>query len=132
MKTFFALCVLTLCSMVSAQGKYRAGQYPVNQNPADYTIKVHILATHFRGCAWDAGPDFCIDEMYADATLNGKKFEIYGVVDKHQTPLIIPGDFTATLSKKPFDGGKPILGQAYYVLLPDRSAWPCSITGLSE
>ena len=75
---------------------------------------------------------YCGEGLYAEATLDGKKFEIFGGVDKHQAPLLVPGDYLAMLPKKPLDGGKPVLGQGYYVLLPDRSAWICSITGLSE
>jgi hypothetical protein len=132
MKKLLALSILLVCSIASAQGKYRMGQHPVNQNPADYTIKLHISATHFRSCAWTDSPGQCTREFYADAILDGKKLEIFGAVDEHQVSLIAPGDYLASLWKKPRDGGKPVLGQTYYLLLPDKSAWPCSITGFSE
>jgi hypothetical protein len=51
MKRSFVLSILFLCSIASAQGKYRLGQPPADQNPNDYTIKVHVSATHFRQCA---------------------------------------------------------------------------------
>jgi hypothetical protein len=121
--------LLLLCStsLMHAQ-KYRYGQ--VSANPADYTLKVHITSTHFRTCAWDA--ERCIDHLYVDAILDGKKFEFSGIVDKRQTLLITPGDYLAMLPKKPRDGGRPVLGQTYYVLLADRSGWPCNITGFYE
>jgi hypothetical protein len=132
MRKLFALCVLIFCSAASAQGKHRAGQYPVNQNPADYTIQVHISAIHLRGCAAPAINSACEDGVFADATLDGNRFELFGGVDKRQTAQIVPGDYTAMLPKKPRYGGQPVVGQWYYILLPDRSAWICGITGLSE
>jgi hypothetical protein len=132
MKTLFALSFLLLCSTASAQGKYRLGQSPTNQNPADYTIKVHILATRFRPCAVIGVNTSCGEGLYADAVIGGKKFEIFGGVDKHQASLIAPGDYMAMLPRKPHYGGQAVLGQGYYVLLPNKTAWICSITGLSE
>lgn len=129
MTKFAVLMLFLLCStsLMHAQ-KSRYGQ--PSANPADYTVKVHITATHLRSCAWDDAR--CIDHLYVDAILDGKKFEFFGVVDKHQTSLIIPGDYLAMLPKKPRDGGKPVLGQTYYVLLADKSGWSCNITGFYE
>jgi hypothetical protein len=132
MKRLIALALVFICSFASAQGKYRWGQYPVNQNPADYTIKVHISATHFRDCAVLAVNTYCGEGLYADATVDGKNFEIFGGVDKRQASLIVPGDYLAMLPRKPRHGGNAVVGQGYYMLLPNRSAWICSITGLSE
>ena len=132
MKKLFALSIIFLCSLASAQGKYRAGQYPVDQKPPNYTIKVHISATRFRSCAVLAVNTYCGEGLYADATLEGKKFEVFGGVDKRQSSLIVPGDYMAMLPKKPRYGGQAVVGQWYYVLLPDKSAWICGITGRSE
>ena len=136
-KRLFALSVLSLCSIALAQGKYRPGQYPVNQNPADYTIKVHISATHLRACDvvginTVCGEAMAVGGLYVDASVDGKKVELFGAVDKHQAQLIAPGDYSAMLPKKARDGGNVVLGQAYYVLLPNRTAWFCGITGFSE
>jgi hypothetical protein len=49
-----------------------------------------------------------------------------------QQSIIVPGDYRAMLPKKPRVGGSEVLFQNYYVLLPDKSAWPCEITGFSE
>ena len=132
MKRLFALSVLSLCSIALAQGKFRPGQYPVNQNPADYTIKLHISATHFRACDTIGVNSACGEGLYVDASLDGKKVELFGAVDKHQSLLVAPGDYFAMLPKKARDGGNAVLGQSYYVLLPDRTAWLCGITGFSE
>jgi hypothetical protein len=132
MKRSFVLSILFLCSIASAQGKYRLGQPPADQNPNDYTIKVHVSATHFRQCATVGYHSECGEGIYLDAILNGKKVELFGAVDKHQSALIVPGDYRAMLPKKPRVGGSEVLFQNYYVLLPDKSAWPCEITGFSE
>jgi hypothetical protein len=107
--------------MASAQGKYRPGQHPVNQNPADYPIKLHISATHFRPYG-----------LYVDAILDGKKVELSGWVDSKESLLIVPGDYLALLPKKLRDGGGAALGQQYYVLLPDKTSWTFVISGFSE
>lgn len=132
MKIWFALSALLFCSVASAQGKYRPGQSPVNQNPADYPIKVHVSSTHFRACATVSVHSACGGGVYVDASLNGKKVELFGAVDKHQSALLAPGDYSAMLSRKPRSGGGAVLGQTYFVLLPDKTAWSCEITGFSE
>jgi hypothetical protein len=118
--------------MASVQGKYRPGQYPVNQNPNDYTINLHVSATHFRECATVGLNGPCGEGVYVDAILNGKKVELFGSVDKHQSLLIVPGDYRAMLPNRPRASSIEVLFQHYYVLLPDKAAWPCEITGFSE
>jgi hypothetical protein len=112
--------------------KVPTGQYPVNQNQNDYTINVHVSATHFRQCATVGLNAPCGEGVYADAVLNGKKVELFGSVDKHQALLIVPGDYRAMLPKKPRASNTVVFFQDYYVLLPDKTAWPCEITGFSE
>ena len=131
-KISLVLPILFLCSIASAQGKYRPGQYPINQNPNDYTINVHVSATHFRQCATAGTTPPCGQGVYVDAILNGKKVELFGGVDKHQAPLIVPGDYRAMLPKRPRPSSSEVLFQNYYVLLPDKTAWLCEITGFSE
>jgi len=132
MKSSLLLSILVLCSVASAQGKYRPGQYPVNQNPSSYTIRVRIIATHFRPCATVELHTDCTDGLHVDAILDGRKVELSGGVDKHQSLLIAPGDYWAMLSKKPRAGVRDVLFQHYYLLLSDKTAWPCEITGFSE
>jgi hypothetical protein len=94
---------------------------------------MHISATHLRPyCTGSGDLVSCGNGLYVDATLNGKKVELFGTVDKHQSSLIVPGDFSAMLQKKPRDGEGAVLGLGYFVLLPDKSAWPCAISGFSE
>jgi hypothetical protein len=132
MKMFPAIFVLILGSIAPAQGKYRPGQVPANQNPNDYTIKVHISATHFRQCATIGVNSACGVGLSVDAILDGKKVELSGGVNKNQMLLIVPGDYRAMLPKRPRASGSAVLFQSYYVLLPDKTAWSCEITGFSE
>jgi hypothetical protein len=133
MKSFAVLLALLLCSIASAQGENRLGQDPVSQDPIDYNINVHISATHFRTKCKSFGTyASCHDGLYLDATLDGQKLELFGAVDNQQSSPIVPGDYRAMLPRKPRAGGRAILGQSYFMLLPDKTAWPCSITGFSE
>jgi hypothetical protein len=132
MKICFVLPILFLCSMASAQGKYRSGQYPANKNPNAYTINVHVSATHFRRCATVGLNGLCGNGVYVDAILNGKKVELFGGFDKHQALLIVPGDYRAMLPKNPRASSTEVLFQPYDVLLPDKTVWPCEITGFSD
>jgi hypothetical protein len=134
MKSLFAVLIFWGCSIASAQGKYRFGQQnPADQNASNYSIKVHISATHLRSCTWVSEYGRCYDALYVDAVLNGKKLELVGVVDKKTPPMLIaPGDYVACPTIKPHDGGGPVFYQGYFVLLPNKTAWPCSVTGFSE
>ncbi len=92
MKRMLALSILLLCSMASAQGKYRWGQKPTSQNPDDYSIKVHISATHFR--TFCSGNSPCSNGVYLDAVLDGQNVELFGNLDKHQSEQIELGDLS--------------------------------------
>jgi small subunit ribosomal protein S20 len=74
----------------------------------------------------------CSNGVYLDAVLDGQNVELFGNLDKHQSEQIELGDYLAMLPQKPPYAGLAVVGQRYYVLLPDRSAWVCHITGLSE
>jgi hypothetical protein len=104
-------------------------------NPADYTIKVHISATHIRHFCSERGADVrCDDGIYADAILNGKKIELLGgdVIDKKVGMLIIPGDYPVRLTKDIHNADSTAIRQEYDILLPDGTVWHCVTTGISE
>ncbi len=56
---------------------------------------------------------YCGEGLYVDATVDGKKFEMFGSVDKRQASLIIPGDYLAMMPRKPRYGGNEVVGQGY-------------------
>ena len=129
-----AVLLLLFCLAPLTYGqKYRLGERPTNQNPADYTIKVHISGIHFRACATVSAHSECQAGLYADATLDGKKVELFTASDDKDLKRIVPGDYLARLySSKPRYEGKAVLFQWYWLLLPDKSASEFEITGLSE
>jgi hypothetical protein len=135
MRRFAAALLCFLCGASLCYGqmyRLRYGQVPLHPNPADYTIRVHISAIHFRTCLYD-GRGVCYEQIFADASLDGKKVELTGSVAKRDLRLLVPGDYFARLSeKKPRDGGKAVMFQEYFLLLPDKTAWACEVTGLSE
>ena len=132
MKRRLILTLLFLGFFASADGQSPTGQYPQTQSSSDFTIKVHILETHFRQCA-EAGPaSICHGGVYVDAVMNGKKLELFGEADKGRARLILPGDHRARLPRKSHSGDSEVLFEKYELLLPDETAWACEITGFSE
>ena len=119
MRKFVAVLFLLLCSTL--------GQAKDKPNPADYSIKMHISASHFE--IFSGG-----SSIHADTILNGKKIELIGaaVFYKRIVMLLIPGDYPAKLT---IDGQNPDtawFGQEYDLLLPDGTFWHCYNAGISE
>jgi hypothetical protein len=123
MRKFFAVLLLLLCAtFASATDK---------PNPADYTIKVHISASHLKT---ECADGFCKNILYADTILNGKKIKLSGVavIVKKTLMLIAPGDYPAKLLKDIHNSDSSLFNQEYDLLLPDDTVWHCYTTGISE
>jgi hypothetical protein len=136
MKKFVAFLFLVLCSAPLIYGQVtRFGQAKVKPNPADYTIKVHISATHIRHyCSGFRDQVNCDDGLYADAILNGKKFELSGSseIAINRRVLIVPGDYPARLTKDVHNADSTAVHQEYDLLLSDGTIWKCETSGISE
>jgi hypothetical protein len=136
MRKFVAVLFVLLCSTPLIYGqKTRFGQTPEKPDPADYAIKVHISATHLRNICIQPGASVtCSIGLYADAVLNGKKLELSGsaVFLQKQSVLIIPGDYSARLTKDLHNADSTAIRQEYDVLLPDGTVWKCFTSGISE
>ena len=127
MKKFIAVLFLLLFSTF--------GWAADKPNPADFTIKLHISATHIRHfCSGAFATITCADGLYADAILNGKKIELGGedVIIKKNVMLITPGDYQVKLTKDYHNSDNTLFGQEYELLLPDGTVWHCWATGISE
>jgi len=102
-------------------------------NPDDYTIKVHISGIHFR--SWCTGDGSCEQEVFADTVINGQKIELNGVLRSfhhdHQIRML-PGDYLAHLLKNTHRTSDTPLFQRYDILMPDKTVWQTSVTGISE
>jgi hypothetical protein len=123
MKRLAALLFLVLCAAFTL-----AAQTP---NPADYTMKVHISASHLQGDCDQLG---CGTYLHADSTLNGKKLQLSGnVVRVKNIPMLIaPGDYPAKLTKDVHNSNGTLFVQGFDVLLPDNIIWHCATNGVSE
>jgi hypothetical protein len=77
----------------------------------------------------------CDYAIHANVNVNGKRIECSG--DKVYYPhryefRILPGDYQARLVKsEPSKDDMPVY-QVYELLLPERRAWQCVVTGFYE
>jgi hypothetical protein len=135
MKKLAAVLFLLFCIAPLVHGeKTRYGQRPTpSSNPADYTIKVHISGIHFRILyAGDRAYDY---EVIADATVNGQNIELTGDLRSfhHDRQIrVLPGDYLAHFVKNEPRIGDTLLLQGYDLLMPDKTVWQSSVTGISE
>jgi len=135
MRKLAVVIFLLLCTASSIYGqKIRFGQQPTpSTNPDDYTIKVHISGIHFR--SWCAEDGSCEEELYADAVINGQRIELKGALKSfrhdHQIRML-PGDYVAHLQRNAHQTGDTQLFQRYDLLMPDKTVWQTSVTGISE
>jgi hypothetical protein len=123
MKKFVAVLFLMLCSTLTWSAD--------KPNPADYTVKVHISASHLKTVCGDG---LCSNLLYADAVLNGKKIELSGndPIVKKTLMLIAPGDYPVKLTKDNHNSDGTLFSQEYDLLLPDGTVWHCYTSGISE
>lgn len=123
MKTLVAVLFLVVSSAFA-----RVADTP---NPADFTMKVHISASHLKT---ECAQGVCRNVLYADSTLNGKKLQLSGnaVEVKKTLMLIAPGDYPAKLIRDVHNSDDSLLNQEYDLLLPDNIVWQCFTVGISE
>jgi hypothetical protein len=112
--------------------KTRLGQELPRARPGvDYPIKMHISGIHYRGEYIGSGQTK--DVIYADAVVNGKKVELRGDREVPFQYFKLPlGDYQARLLKDPHKLNDMPLFQVWEIVLPDRTVWPFTITGISE
>ena len=120
--------------------KTRLGQELPNAKPGDaYPIKVHILGLHYRKEFIGSGQT--AEVIYADAVMKGKKIELRGYQEAdfqypHGHPLkfykLPLRDYQARLLKDSPKVDDAPLFQVYELLLPDKTVWSCTVTGISE
>ena len=135
----FALIVICLLPAAFSQ-KTRYGEEPPKAKAGvDYPIKIHLSGIHLRTICKVPGAQTgyaeCQDACYADALLNGAKIELMGYCNwsKVKAPDMIGlGDFQARLIKGLPKGGIGPIGWQYELVLPDRTIWRTTVTGISE
>ena len=134
MRTRAVALLLIFCSvaLVSAQ-KTRYGQGLQKAKPGvDYPIKIHISGIHLgNDCTPQTEYSACI---FADAKMDGKKIELMGAQIWYpgHAILLAVGDYQARLLKAPKPVGPNPIGAKYELLMPDRTVWDTTVTGISE
>jgi hypothetical protein len=89
---------------------------------------MHISGIHYRGEYIGSGQTK--DVIYADVVVNGKKVELRGDREVPFQYFKLPlGDYQARLLKDPHN--MPLF-QVWEIVLPDRTVWPFTVTGISE
>ena len=127
MKKIFIVLAFCLGPLAMHAQKTRAGQeLPLARPGADYPIKVHISGMHYRTSPYES-------TIYADAVINGEKVELeggQGIPYKYYKLSL--GDYQARLLKDPHKITDTPIFQEYEVVLPDKTVWRCTVTGVLE
>ena len=128
MKNFLAVfCLLLSAATLQAKDK---------PNSADFNIKIHISASRILNyCeAGAVGPTICGYGLSADATVDGRKFMIWGAsnIDQYSFVVLVPGDYKARLTSDIHNSSNTVIHQEYDVVLSDSTIWHCRVIGLSE
>jgi len=114
--------------------KTRFGQgLPYAKPGVDYPVKIHVSGVRVRS-EWDQAQESG-RVLTAEATLEGKKVELTGATqlnrDFYRVP-VLPGDYQARFLKNPHEVNGTPFYREYELLLPDRTVWRCTVTGVFE
>jgi len=132
-----AVLLIFCCSTIAPAQKTRYGQGPPKAKAGvNYPVKVHVSGIHLR---IDCTPNrsvqasTCANVIYADAMLDGRKFELMGSQIWSRGPIrLTPADYQARLFKAHSATSQNPIGEEYELLLPDQTIWRCTVTGISE
>lgn len=136
MRKSAVILLFAICFMPLLHGqKTRYGQEPPKARAGvEYTIKVHVSGIHVR-TDWiepREGASLCTI-VTASAILSGQKIELTGdCFPGHYLLNLLPGDYQARLLKDLHKMAGTPLYQEYEILLPDRTVWRSTVTGISE
>lgn len=100
-----------------------------------YPVKVQISSIHVRSLCSVTTEATCEDVAYLEATVNGQRIELMGNWywdPKHYHLPLTLGDHQARLVKDaPLASAGPFY-RKYELLLPDKTVWRCTVTGIAE
>jgi hypothetical protein len=139
-KLALSFVIILACTALHGQ-KTRFGQeLPNVRRDVDYPISVHVYGVLVRPfCqthAVNVTPVSCMDVIYAEVTVNGKKFELRGDSDIHLNPFhplkLSLGDYHARLTKGSAGSELDKIGNEYDLVLPDNKVLHCTVTGVFE
>ena len=131
-KSVTVLLFLFFLSLLTFGQTIRYGQdLPKAKRGVDYPIAVHVSGIRIRQNCLSRGSEVgCTDVLYLDAIVGGRKVELMG--DQFSKLKLSPGDYQARLLKSTPNADLTEIGQKFEFVLPDRTIWLCSITGVSE
>jgi hypothetical protein len=111
--------------------KVRFGQQLPSVEPGvDYPIQAHIYGVHLRPDCTQAS---CMDVLYADALVNGRKLEFRSISYIPYLPLTMSlGDYRARIVKAASMTGPGEVGDTYELVVQGNKALRCMVTGISE
>lgn len=136
--------LLLLSAIPASAQKTRFGQtLPKARTGADFPLKLHLFATHIRSYCQTHEPVLtrepnagCIDVIYADVLLNGRKIELRTDSDVYLDPfrpLRLPlGDYKARLGTASQDPATLDIDQKVDLLLQNNAVLRSTVTGVSE
>jgi hypothetical protein len=134
-KLAVALLLLSCVPVLPAQ-KTRFGQPPPKAKPGvNYPLKVHISSIHLSSATpvHEFGCDGCYDMIRVDAAIEQKNVELTGYfLYTFSQVQLTPGDYYARLVKAVHDSHTAPLFNEYEIVLPDRTIWRGTVTGISE
>lgn len=130
MKRLAVVFFLLACVPHVPAQKTRFGQQPPKARPGvNYPLKVHVSAIRVR----NYGCDGCYAQLLVDTVIGQKKLELDGSLLYNFSQVhLIPGDYNARLLKPSKDPGTSPLYDEYEIVLPDRTIWRGTVTGVSE
>ena len=135
MRKSAAVFLIATCFMPCLFGqKLRYGQTQPKAKPGvSYPIKVHISSIHVRSLCLGTTEPRCEDVAYVEVTANGERIELMGnwYWEHYQLPLTL-GDHQARLVKDAPKASAGAFYRKYELLLPDKTVWRCTVTGIAE
>ncbi|MGB8031622.1 MAG: hypothetical protein WCF30_18370 [Terracidiphilus sp.] len=139
MRRSIVALLLVLCApaLVCGQESNPDQNLPKAKAKTEYPLKVHLSDLQMRNqCSGNGVLRVwaCDDVIYASATIDGRKTELMGyrIWSSDEPVPLIPGDYQARFLKGPKPAGPQMLGEKYELVLPDRTVWQCTVTGISE
>jgi hypothetical protein len=122
-----ALVVLLLLSTLTYAAK--------KPNPADYTINVHVTASHLQ-LSHNVLPVTSGAFQKLDVVMNGKRLELSGgeiqVSLNNGAVIIVPGDYKARLVINENSNSTYKSSEVYELIVPDNKTEKFIVTGLGD
>ena len=131
MRRALVVLAISLFSVTLYGQKVRYGQALPSVEPGvNYPIQAHIYGVHLRPDCTEAS---CMDVLYADALVNGRKLEFRSISYIPYLPLTMSlGDYRARIVKAASAASPGEIGDTYELVVQGNKTLRCMVTGISE